>query len=377
MGDGILLGLIEREGMRMKNKQVIFILMLMLGMLMGKDAFAYKTIRFYGVDDRSIIADENLEEQIEFEDYKVFIYREKDGWSGVVQIFKGDEIVFEEQGHKYYTYAEAYVSDDYKIEMGTDLTGDGEPNLAFVQWSGGAHCCFDTYIFSIGNEFRFISKFFGEHGTPVFEDVNVDGDYEVLLNDWAFAYWNASFAGSPAPEIILSYNGRGYEVAYDLMKKPLTSSKTYYEEDQDADWKRNICQMGNAWLREDYCITSDVWAHMLELIYGGHPEDSWDFLDEIWGSTEDNKQAFIADFKEQLAISDYAESLRVDLDGFRSDIDDESEKSRLRFNTYYEKVMTFMDEKKSRRKGIKPLPTLDSLSFDRKLPSILKGWSGL
>ena len=47
---------------------------------------------------------------------------------------------------------------------GRDINGDGEPDLVFVGYSGGAHCCWTYWIVSLGGRPGLIKKTAG--GAP-------------------------------------------------------------------------------------------------------------------------------------------------------------------------------------------------------------------
>jgi len=109
-------------------------------------------------------------------------------------------------------------------EMGKNITGNGIPNLVISEWTGGAHCCSNFYIFEIGARFRFLAKIEAGHGDMShFANLDGDGNLEFVGADWTFAYWRTSFAESPAPEIILRFAAGGYRLAEDLMRKPAVS----------------------------------------------------------------------------------------------------------------------------------------------------------
>jgi len=63
-------------------------------------------------------------------DYKVRIFRDRDvGTYGVVQVYN-DLSLFENQGHPYSLGAsDGDMALDASPEQGTDITGDGKPNL--------------------------------------------------------------------------------------------------------------------------------------------------------------------------------------------------------------------------------------------------------
>lgn len=359
-------------------KQRILIIFMAL-IFIGHYAYAYKTVETVGVERRDVIREDTLQERAEYKDYDIRIYRDMEvGTFGVVQIYQKGNLVFEEQGHSYSLGAsDGDTRLDNSPEIGQDITGDGEPNLVVSQWSGGAHCCFDVYVFSIGDKFRFIAKIEGEHGFFGFKDLDKDGVPEFIGADWAFAYWNASFAGSPAPEIILRYQNGRYVLANDLMKKPLSEIRSFDEiKITDEDLIKTQCEIGNAWKRNKYCIQSDVCGHMLDLIYGGHSQEAWQFLDDHLGADEATKDVFLSDFKHQLALSDYSDGLLVDLKGYEPEIEDDAGKKDLRFNVYYEKMLKHMESNTNEELPGGSLPTIDSIGSDEDIRRALRGWAG-
>jgi len=164
---------------------------------------------------------------------------------------------------------------------------------------------FSYYVFSIGKEFRFIDKIEARHGGLVnFKDVNGDGVLKFFGHDWTFAYWNTCFAESPAPTIILKYKEDKYRLDVDLMRKPLPDSeeeKVLAEKLRvDDGWEKKV-----SWAETDVTPPPEVWRHMLDLIYSGHSDAAWDFLDKVWPKNKSGKEEFLTSFRKQLAKSPY------------------------------------------------------------------------
>lgn len=91
-----------------------------------------------------------------------------------------------------------------------DLDADGEPEVFFDVFSGGAHCCtttrFYTWRSTLGTYRRAPSTYWGNAGYEVV-DLDGDGRLELSGRDDAFAYAFASYAGSAFPPKILRYEG--------------------------------------------------------------------------------------------------------------------------------------------------------------------------
>ena len=57
---------------------------------------------------------------------------------------------------------------------------------------------------------------------------------------------------------------------------------------------------GNCWYDEETCLPSSVWSYMLDLMFAGHPDEAYDFLNQVWPEGKAGKSNFIHDFERQL-----------------------------------------------------------------------------
>ncbi len=189
------------------------------------------------------------------------------------------------------------------ITIGSDITGDGRPNLVVSEWTGGAHCCFMVHLFEIGNRFRHIETINEGHGGCThFENLDNDPALEFLMHDWTFAYWRTSFAGSPAPQVILKYKGKKYGMAHDLMRKP------GIPHDELVQLANDIRATGK-WEYNPPPVK--LWDRMLDLIYTGNMSQAWTLFELTWPEGIGGKNDFLRDFKSQLTLSDYWNDLQI------------------------------------------------------------------
>ena len=106
-----------------------------------------------------------------------------------------------------------------------DLDADGEPEVLFDVYSGGAHCCVTTRFFTYrpqSNSYRRArSQYWGNAGYEV-EDLDGDGRLELSGRDDVFAFAFSSYAASAFPPKILRYErnaGSGTSTLTDVTRR--------------------------------------------------------------------------------------------------------------------------------------------------------------
>ena len=89
---------------------------------------------------------------------------------------------------------------------GTDINGDGYPDVVVETFSGGAHCCFGTQVFSLrpGAAALILHKPESNAG-GTFEDLNADSISEFVTYDDSFAYQYCPYAAGVLVKVILAY----------------------------------------------------------------------------------------------------------------------------------------------------------------------------
>jgi hypothetical protein len=196
------------------------------------------------------------------------------------------------------------------IPNGSDITGRGHPDMIVSFFTGGSHCCLLHYVFELDPQFQLLATLDagdgdGAHFSPL------DRGYYYFADDWNFAYWNTSFANSPAPPVILRFvddpKARGYHLALDKMTRPAPNR---------ADWAKASVEATQAFADDSPFsggTGSRLWGNMLELIYTGHSNLAWKFFDEAWPPRRPGQDKFLADFCAQLATSPYWADLQKTL----------------------------------------------------------------
>ena len=241
-----------------------------------------------------------VQDEQTFEDYIIRTYRRG---KGSFEIIRNDERVYATHGYSFQirSYREGDRPENSK-SIGADITGDGNPNLVVSEWTGGTHCCFHLHVFEIGESFRYIQTIRAGHSELAdFKNVNGDAALEFPVADWTFVYWRTCFSTSPAPRVVLKYDGRKYTMAQELMRKPpleqdelieaVKKIKGYFDRDEGEP---------------DYLL----WTRMLELIYAGNMDQAWTLARLSWPAGIDGREEFLKDFKEQLRKSRFWEEIK-------------------------------------------------------------------
>lgn len=197
----------------------------------------------------------------------------------------------------------------------TDITGEGTPDIGIEYFSGGAHCCFDFYVFELGKEVKQIPPVSGRDNPISAGGVNPKGGLFLETGDSTFAYWNVPFAGSPLLAVTLEFRGDSFHASPARMKKPAPAMAELQKQAAEAKSKlNNVAYKGDSFagITEDdgYVFEDAFWGTMLDLIYTGNNELAWKYFDMVWPATKPGKEIFKKDFRTRLENSPYWEDIK-------------------------------------------------------------------
>ncbi len=126
---------------------------------------------------------------------------------------------------------------------------------------------------------------------------------EAEMLDWTFAYWHAPFSASPAPRVILKWNGDRFVPCAELMAAAKPSDEQI---DEEVTFFRTTGREAAAKaFGYGKFPFPDLWRRMLDLMYSGNVRAAWRLYDGSWQEGEEGKHEFEREFIVQLHTSPY------------------------------------------------------------------------
>ena len=170
-----------------------------------------------------------------------------------------------------------------------------EPDLIVTDYAGGAHCCWTVHVIGLGAKLT--------EDRIAIRDSELEFDHSVTpprlrLRDYAFAYWKASFADSPAPLVVLAWDRQARRYLPDpaAMRQPAPDPAALSAAAAEVRAKL-AASPGD---RPDPAL----WERMLDLIYAGNAAAARQFFDQAWPPERRGKPEFLAEFTRQLRSGD-------------------------------------------------------------------------
>jgi len=150
---------------------------------------------------------------------------------------------------------------------GNDLNADGYPDVVVETYSGGAHCCFGTQVFSLRpNGAALILQKPESNAGGYFEDLNADSVSEFITYDDSFAYQYCPYAAGVSVKAILAY-----EAGQDRYIPASPRFADDYSEDIATHEQRALAAPGEMgeWDSTNICAVLPL---ALDYLYTGQPD---------------------------------------------------------------------------------------------------------
>ncbi len=181
----------------------------------------------------------------------------------------------------------------YWIQYGfKDLLGKGSNQLIVHTYSGGAHCCYDYFIYDLKPNFRIIydssqyDSYIGNELVPI--DIDGDGVLEFYQDVMAFDYLgSAGHANSSFPPAIFAYERRAEQYRLATKRFPDFVMKLL---------EPLVVRTG----QEGVTVSFDeyiVRTQFLYMVYAGKRDQAWKYFDANYRS--DDPDSYMEHFREQ------------------------------------------------------------------------------
>lgn len=219
---------------------------------------------------------------------------------------------------KEYTYTKETRRSIDLIEDTLDKTGDKVPDVMLEFYSGGNHCCSETYFINLGDSIELVEKIFTGSANISAIRKNPKGGLIFATRENSFVLWNTSYTGSPYPLVILEFRNGLLRPNFRLMKKPppslLTLKKKAYaiHKQLSPEPYLGADNFESAIYKDDFRGEPVFWGLMLDLIYSGNEDLAWQYLDLIWSPQKQGKKLFIREFKSQLTEGHFWKMIQAD-----------------------------------------------------------------
>jgi len=234
---------------------------------------------------------------------------------GCLEAMSGGKVVFRRTVDNFESFTFGQPANEEHgfpaIANGTDVTGRGHPDMIVSLFTGGAHCCTSHFVFEMEPELRLLAELNDAHDDLAhFERDAKDRRYNYITADWTFAYWPTCFACSPSEVVVLRWaddaKGGGFHLALDKMQKPAPGAATWNE---DLAATRKVVSQGDL-----NGIGRTLWQIVLDLIYTGHADLAWKFVDELGPKAQEKPLPSLGDFCGLLKQSAYWPDLEPSLE---------------------------------------------------------------
>lgn len=206
-----------------------------------------------------------------------------------------------------------------------DITGDTIQNFVLQQYEPNEKRQTSWYILSLARfEFKVIDSLKCDFSVPWLSDLDKDQVYEIIVRDYAFASWNASFLDSPFVEVVLSLKDGKYQLnpelfrqinqaqdASSLSERIRRVMQAFYEKSL-ATYPNEVTVLADNDRNKRWgFIPAELWGQMLYYIHAGEVQKAKDFLAQAWYDKIEGKEVFWGDFKAQLSNSHFWEQLKA------------------------------------------------------------------
>lgn len=196
--------------------------------------------------------------------------------------------VLSRPGHRKITIAYEWALSIDPIS-GTDLNGDGKPEIVLSGYSGGLHCCYAYEVVSLNGTPKVLHTF--SNPVPIKFEKQADGTVLIRASDGVFDYFMVPHVEAVIPQLVLKPEGNNlidvsaqYPALYDKEIEQTRSSLTpgELEKFRNSNYHDKL-------FTDQFPTVRKVLTIVLDYVYSGREEKAWQTLDELWPAADESR----------------------------------------------------------------------------------------
>ena len=236
-----------------------------------------------------------LKDELTYRDYLVRITNRRH--EGSLQIFREGSEIFARSAAAAFSVGGVSTGGKHLLLMGTDVTGNSQPDLVILERSMDALDSATLHLFEIGDSFALLQSIPTEDADSVsFQDLDGLPGLERVMIDRTLEGWLPGADESSPPRVVLRFDGTSYVFAGELMKREAPSesliSRLAEHIRDEGRWSTGA-------------PPKEMWRGMADLIYAGNMSQALMLFDLAWPGEVQGNEALLEEFTARLRDSQY------------------------------------------------------------------------
>ena len=182
------------------------------------------------------------------------------------------------------------ITQDWALTLdpisGSDLNGDGKPEIVLDGYTGGLHCCYTYLVVGLGHKPEVVRAFRNQF--PMTFEKQADGAALIHAPDGVFDYFLVPHSDAVIPQLILKMEGNKlvdvsarfaelYDQQIDQARSQLVPAEL--EKFRQSNYRDRL-------FMDQVPTVRKVLTIVLNYLYSGREEKAWDTLNELWPASD-------------------------------------------------------------------------------------------